>query len=165
MRSTLFGFVAVFAIVALSARAATDAVPAAIPPPPPTPIPMPPPGGVIVSPDGRTVISSTICPDLVGGALETPGAAYKPGIDVDGKPVAPADLPAGAGASSFDNVPIEIGADLRNRLGNAATSGLFGRRSTIGLVTVIGSDAYFNGRPISDSERAVLVAACHASGR
>ncbi len=121
---------------------------------------MPPPGGVVVSADGRTVISSTLCAELAGRPPEVPPADYTPGVDARGNAVAPADLPGGAPPLALDNFPVEISVNLQKRFGIPADAKLFRGKAIIGLVTVRDGRAYFNGEPITDNERDMMVAAC-----
>jgi hypothetical protein len=124
--------------------------------------PPPPPGGMSVAKDGRIVMSSSVCP-LLGEEPGVPGADYTPGIDVNGKSVAPADLPNSAPRLNLDDFPIEINVDLQKRYGVRTNSGLFYDKSMTGLVTVKDDRAYFNGKPLSDSERDMMRAACKAA--
>lgn len=125
--------------------------------------PPPPPGGVSVSKDGRIVISSSVCP-MLGPAPGVPGADYVPGVDAQGKPVAPADLPSATPPLKLDNFPIEIDVNLQKRFGIPANASLFHGKAIIGFVTVKDGQAYFNGQPISDNETAMFAAACKAAG-
>jgi hypothetical protein len=128
-------------------------------------VPPPPPGGVSVSQDGRIVISSDLCPGLAGAASTVPGADYTPGVDVNGKPVASADLPSTAPPLKLDNFPIEISVNLQKRFGIPANSTLFHGKAIIGLVTIRDGRAYFNGEPISQSEQEMMEAACKEAKR
>jgi len=128
------------------------------------PLPPPPPGGVSVSKDGRIVISSDLCPGLAGAEAGVPGADYTPGVDAEGRPVAPADLPSGAPALKLDDFPIEISVNLQKRFGIPAQSSLFHGKAVIGLVTIHDGQAYFNGQPISENDRAMMLSACKAAG-
>ncbi len=124
----------------------------------------PPPGGVSVSRDGRMVISSDLCPGLNGAVPGVPGADYTPGVDVNGKSVAPADLPNGAPPLKLENFPIEISVNLQKRFGIPANSTLFHGKAIIGVVTIRDGRAYFNGQPISESEQETMQAACKQAG-
>lgn len=128
-------------------------------------LPMPPPGGVVVSADGRTVISSTLCAELAAAAPDTAGADYMPGVDANGDAVAPADLPGGAPPLALDNFPIEISVNLQKRFGIPADAKVFRGKAIVGLVTIRDGRAFFNGEPITDNERAMMVAACRETKR
>jgi len=120
-------------------------------------LPVPPPGEVIIAADGRTVISSTLCPKLRAEAPGVPGADYRPGVDVHGAAVAPADLPpepAAAGA----NIAIEIRTDLRRHFGADAKG--FAGRMVMGRILFEDGRATFNGEALSGAEEADMIAAC-----
>lgn len=124
--------------------------------------PPPPPGGMSVSGQGRIVISSELCASL-GGAPTVPSAEYRPGVDVNGDAVAPADLPSsGPPIGSF---PIEVDGLLQKRYGISAKSRLLHGQALVGLVTLRDGRAYFNGEPLGDNERDMILAACKQSKR
>jgi hypothetical protein len=155
-------------LVALAALAAAPASgqqqvtpPAGIEGPVPPP---PPPGGMSVSGQGRIVISSDLCASL-GGVPAVPGADYRPGVDVNGDAVAPADLPRATPPPALENFPIEVGANLQKRHGIAANSTLLHGNPVVGLVTLHDGRMYFNGAPISDNERDMILAACREAKR
>ena len=133
------------------------------PPPPPGLPPPPPPGGVTVAPDGRLIVSSTVCDRLK--EVEVPGADYTPGVDARGEPVAPADLPGSAPPMKANNVAIEIDANMRKRFGVGAGSPLFRSKAIVGYVTLQGGQALFNGEPIGGNERDMILAACRTAKR
>jgi hypothetical protein len=129
------------------------------------PLPPPPPGGLAISPDGRLVISSTLCAELRAAEAAAPSADYTPGVDVQGNAVAPADVPGSAPVLGADDFPIEIDPKLRQRFGVTPSSPFFHSRALLGLVTVRDGRALFNGAPIAENERAMMLAACAAAGR
>lgn len=143
------------AMPALSA--APDAPPSAAPA---TPLPPPPAGGLVVSADGRVVISPSLCADLASTPA-VPGAEYKPGVDATGQPVTPADLPATAPPLG----PVEVGVDLKRRFGIGADSHLLQHRPSVAVVTVLAGVTYLNGVPLAENERAAMIAACEAARR
>ena len=49
-----------------------------------------------------------------------PDVAYRPGVDVQGRAVAPADLPADRGLNLPQHIPVDIRIPVRTLLGNAA---------------------------------------------
>jgi hypothetical protein len=145
------------ALGAMPALAAPDAPPSAAPA---VPLPPPPAGGLVVSADGRVVISPSLCTDLAA-APTVPGAEYKPGVDATGQPVVPADLPATAPPLG----PVEIGVDVKRRFGIGADSHLLQHRPSVAVVSVLAGVAYLNGVPLAENERAVMIAACEAARR
>jgi hypothetical protein len=120
-------------------------------------LPVPPTNGVIISAEGRTIVSSTLCAKL---RAAVPSAAYRPGVDVNGAPVAPADLPPAGGGES---VPIEVKIDLRRHLGADAKA--LGGRMVMGVMVLRDGGAYFNGEAISASEKSAVIAACDRAKR
>ena len=88
-----------------------------------------------------------------------PGVAYRPGIDVAGRPVTPADLPSSGGAL-FEEVAIPLSVDLRRRLGIVLDETLFPLGAELGYVTVREGRAYFNGEPLAAGSEAALARLC-----
>ena len=150
-------------IVAISALLLAAPVLAGTAPTPPIPAvaPAPPPGGAAVTPDGRVAISREACVGVMTQARE--GADYVPGVDVNGKPVAPADLPP-------DESPpgpifaIVLDVQLRQGFHIPGNATLFRPHAEVGVITVQGSIVLFNGQPLAATETALLVAECRAHG-
>jgi hypothetical protein len=110
-------------------------------------------------------MSSGVCAVLGGLAPSAPGAAYVPGVDVNGNAVTPADLPRSAPSPAQENFPIEIGIALKKRFGLAAGSRFFRGKAIVGLITVGDGRAWFNGAPLADNERDMMAAACGETNR
>ncbi len=87
---------------------------------------------------------------------------YKPGVDVHGKPVAPADLPESYAIELPKSIDIAITADIARRFG-IATNNLYRGEAQIGTVTVQGSQVLFNGKPMQSAAEADLIALCAKS--
>lgn len=106
-------------------------------------------------------ITSTDCATL-RAHVAMPGVAYEPGVDVRGKPVAPADLPGGAGIELPEFVHIPITIDLEARFGIPATSDLFKAEAYVGSARVSLRDgrAWFNGKALSSEEQHALSRLC-----
>ncbi|MFN4088149.1 MAG: hypothetical protein ACK4QW_03775 [Alphaproteobacteria bacterium] len=88
-----------------------------------------------------------------------PGVAYRPGRDVGGRPVAPADL--GGPAIDLPEVPhFEVTVDLpRGRRGGGRI--VPGGEALVGILTLLPNGGLlFNGRPVEPAEDAALRAAC-----
>ena len=117
----------------------------------------PPPGGVAPVANGGLVISSQIC-----GALAVPSADYQPGVDVNGKAVAPADLPPSGTATpnAAENIAIEIDSRLASRINLPKQAGTVPGKTILGYVTIKDNQPYFNGQPLSVDQRAALAEAC-----
>lgn len=94
--------------------------------------------------------------------VPAPDVAYQPGVDVRGKPVAPADLPGGASAP-VPNLHVEVTADMARHFGIALPDRL-GRSAVIGTITVDGNRSTFNGQPLSAEAQFDLVVLCRRVG-
>ena len=84
---------------------------------------------------------------------------YKPGVDVHGNAVAPADLPDGYAIELPKSIDIAITADIARRFG-IATNNLYRGEAQIGTVTLQGSQVLFNGKPMQSAAEADLIALC-----
>lgn len=91
---------------------------------------------------------------------------YKPGVDVQGRAVAPADLPGSAPALAIpDEIAIDITVELQKRFGLPADSTLYKPEARIGTVVVKpDGSATFNGQPLTSPEAQALAAACQRQG-
>ena len=122
----------------------------------------PPPGGAAVAPDGKVEISRLACAKVMAQARA--GADYVPGIDANGRAVAPADLPGDHTSAAAPTFSIVLDLRLRRRFGLPADARLFRPHAEVGLITVLGDKVLFNGRPLGAGETALLVAECRAHG-
>ncbi|MBM3571696.1 MAG: hypothetical protein FJX52_04930 [Alphaproteobacteria bacterium] len=86
--------------------------------------------------------------------------AYKPGVDVRGRPVAPADLPSNSQIKLPEEIQIPITIDLRDRLGIPSDRSLFKPEAQIGTVTVRGNQVFFNNQPLGAQDQAAVARAC-----
>lgn len=132
---------------------------AAVGAPPPTP----PAGGASVSADGRVLVSSKACAEVVAHVPDA-GVAYTPGVDANGNAVAPADLPDSASPITADNFPIFLTLDLKKKFQVPDSARLFKLQAVVGLIAIQGNQVYFNGQPIAPGEAILLAAACRAHG-
>jgi len=98
-----------------------------------------------------------------------PGVEYKPGVDVHGRYVAPADLP---GQPTID-LPDKIQFDLRlNPLayapsqGNAPSGALSNTNTNLGHVEVdlLSGAAKFNGHALDGEQTRIVTEACRKAG-
>ena len=96
---------------------------------------------------------------------------YKPGVDVHGNAVAPADVGGGYQLDLPQTIDIQIGVDLADRLGlqDAKKQGSttptrrvmpFSGYAPLGTLSIKGNDAYWNGNRIASQDEAVLAEAC-----
>jgi len=108
------------------------------------------------------VIDTATC-RLLERHRPAPDVAYKPGVDVKGRNVAPADLPAERGLNLPQNIAVDIRIPVRTLLGNAAPPLTRDADIRVGQV-VVGPDGRvtFNGREIGDGP---VIAACRAAAR
>ena len=85
---------------------------------------------------------------------------YQPGVDVNGQPVAPADLDGGTQIVLPEIIYIPITVDLFDRFGIPADPDNFQADAEVGAVTYRDGRAYFNGQPLQDDAQAELAALC-----
>ena len=105
-------------------------------------------------------VSAGDCRQLMVPHEPADDVAYKPGVDVDGRAVAPADLGGGAPIPLPDEYVIPIEVDLDDRFGVPANENLFKGDTTIGTVTLRGNRVFFAGREIGDATRHAIAEAC-----
>ena len=86
---------------------------------------------------------------------------YKPGVDVRGNRVAPADLPGSAGAMPMDRFEIPVTLDFAHRLGFVTPgASVLPGTTEVGRLTMQGNRMSFNGQPLSGTNEAELYALC-----
>jgi hypothetical protein len=123
-------------------------------------------GSVFAGDAGRGAIhvARADCRRLVAHRPDA-NVAYQPGVDVHGRPVAPADLPGGAQVALPDVIPIVISVDIQERFGIPANSVLYEPNAYVGLAVFRFSNGEirFNGQPLTDPEQTALAAACAAA--
>ncbi|HUT48039.1 MAG TPA: hypothetical protein VM325_01755 [Alphaproteobacteria bacterium] len=110
----------------------------------------------------RTVIgriSQDDCRRLVVAHVPDPGVTYRPGVDVRGRSVKPADLPGSPRIALPRVFRIRLQVDLETYLGIVPQPGV-DPDVTLGQLTVRGSQVYFNGQPLDDPHRSFIVAQC-----
>src|SRR5690349_10976583 len=100
--------------------------------------PPPPPGGASVSADGRVVVSSKACAEVVAHVPDA-GVAYTPGVDVNGNAVAPADLPDTTPPIVGEDFPIFLTLDLKKKFHVPDTAKLFKFEAVVGLIAIQGN--------------------------
>ena len=139
-------------------RRSTRGLPGDVPAAPPAPMPPPAAGtpssglGSLIQPDGRIVITRDLCNQVNVEHQPAPDVAYRPGADVYGRPVAPADLPntgntyGGLGSRSSTDILINPQAGGLNR------GGVIGE-TYVGRVTVdAAGHVAINGQPVQQDQ-------------
>ena len=84
---------------------------------------------------------------------------YRPGVDVRGRPVAPADLPGSPTIRLPDEIAIDIGFNLAEKYGIGA-GGRFRGETVLGRITVQQGRAYWNDQLLADPEQHAIAEAC-----
>lgn len=125
-----------------------------------------PPGsfGGLVQADGRIVITRDLCNQVNVEHHPAPDVNYRPGVDVYGNPVVPADLPSAA--PSYGGVGTSSSTDLlitpQNRV---VTRGGVTGETYVGRVTVDPAGRVaLNGQPIDSSTQGQLQQLCARAG-
>lgn len=104
------------------------------------------------------------CQRLTVTHVPAPDVAYKPGVDAQGRKVAPADLNGGAQITVPDRITFDVAVDLR-RYGIPSTSPLFQPNLPLGKVTVERDGrAFYNGQPLQSPEVEALRELCRQRG-
>jgi hypothetical protein len=91
-----------------------------------------------------------------------PDVAYQPGVDVHGRPVAPADLPGSNPSVAMpEEIAIDITVELQKRFGLPPNSALYKPEARVGTVVVKpDGSATFDGQPLTSPEAGALAALC-----
>lgn len=89
--------------------------------------------------------------------------AYRPGVDVRGRAVAPADL-GGGSHLAMGEITVAIEIDMARRYGVPTPSDRYDATAPIGIVTIRNGTVLFNGQPMSDFDQDVIAAACRGKG-
>ena len=105
------------------------------------------------------------CQRLTVTHVPAPDVAYKPGVDAQGRKVAPADLNGGGAQITVpDRITFDVAVDLR-RFGIPSTSPLFQPNLPLGKVTVERDGrAFYNGQPLQSPEVEALRELCRQRG-
>jgi len=92
--------------------------------------------------------------------VPTADATYQPGVDVRGRPVAPADIGGGSAIRLPDSYSINLEIDLFQNFGIPLDPRLQGTDLSVGRIDIRGNDVYFNGQPLQDDAERAFVALC-----
>lgn len=110
------------------------------------------------------IISTKDCARLVAHQAAA-DVTYTPGIDVQGRAVAPADLPGSVSLAVPDEIAIDITVEIQKRFGIPNNAALFKPEARIGTVVVrADGGATFNGQPLTSPEQQALTALCQKQG-
>ncbi|BAI72765.1 hypothetical protein AZL_021270 [Azospirillum sp. B510] len=126
------------------------------------------PGPIPLAPDAprerpagdRQVVDLSLCQRLT---RHVPAAdvEYKPGVDVKGRPVAPADLPGSAGTQPPIPIDLPLSIDLARRMGIPVPSVPFLPNDVTAVwLSVVGDRLYLNGQPIDPGAEERLYVYC-----
>jgi hypothetical protein len=117
--------------------------------------------GLAAAEDGAVQIRREDCARLVKHVPD-PDVAYQAGVDVNGNPVAPADLDGGYQVALPDVIWIPITVLLQDRFGIPANSALYKGEALIGVaaISLDGEKVTFNGQELTSPEAQALAAAC-----
>jgi len=118
---------------------------------------------VCVSASAETItITGDACANAAA-ATPAPDVEYKPGgVDVNGNPVAPADVDGSNAMPWPQDISIPLQLNLQNALHLPATS-LTSPEAVIGKIEYKNGQLTFNGKPISEDAQADIQAACRQS--
>lgn len=107
------------------------------------------------------VVSPANC-RLLAAHVASADTAYQPGVDVRGRPVAPADLAGSPRMRLPDHIVVPITVELDDRLGiPPAGDAAFTAEARIGTVVVDSQGhAALDGQPLTDAQTLRLRAAC-----
>jgi hypothetical protein len=89
-----------------------------------------------------------------------PDVAYQAGVDVHGRPVAPADLDGGSNLAVPEVIAIPLEILVQDKYGIPANSVLWEAKAQVGTVVVVGDQIYYEGQLLGDTDRAALARAC-----
>ena len=110
------------------------------------------------------IISKNDCARLVTHQ-PSPDVTYKPGVDVNGRPVVPADLPGSAQITVPEDIAIDLTVDVQRRFGISGNSAMFRSEVRVGTVIVKpDGSATFEGQPLTTPEQQALSVLCQKQG-
>lgn len=94
--------------------------------------------------------------------------AYKPGVDVNGNPVAPADLPGSVTVTTPTEITFDVTYDLLSNYGVPSDNALTPQgEATVGTVKydILSGALTFNGERLDDAETTALSELCKAAAQ
>ena len=108
----------------------------------------------------QALISRQACNALIAHQPD-PGVAYTPGVDVNGNPVTPADLPGQPAIVLPEEFVIDLDFDVRTILGGAIPPSV-DPELPLGRIVVREGRAYFNDQPLQDEAQVNLAKKCRS---
>ena len=109
----------------------------------------------------RLAVTPDVCDRLVVHRPDD-DVAYQPGVDVEGRPVAPADLPGTVRLAMPETITIPVTVDVIERFGLPFDPGAVEADGLIGTLTLRGDRLTFNGQPLYDVEQDYLNWLCQS---
>jgi hypothetical protein len=108
----------------------------------------------------RTIVIARSGCELAVRYVPAPGVDYQSGVDVNGRPVTPADPDRDHRLQLPGSIPVIISDDLRKRFGLPDDSPLFDANAFVGIVESRPRDRRltFNGVELTDREASALAA-------
>lgn len=88
------------------------------------------------------------------------GTAYRPGLDVRGQAVVPADLAGGGALEVPSDITVTLEVDLVERFGGPQSLEDLRANAPIGVLELRDGRAHFNGQPLDPETEANLRARC-----
>ena len=115
-------------------------------------------GGPLLAADGTGTVSRQDC-GRITVHTPAPGVEYKPGEDVQGRKVAPADLGGGSAIVLPNEIVIDIGIKLDEKYGLGA-GGVYAGAASVGKVAVRDGALYWNDRRMDAADQHAIAEAC-----
>ncbi len=109
--------------------------------------------------DAKLRITKADCIRLVKHQ-PAPDAAFQPGVDAHGRPVAGAEVDGAARIDRIEDVVIVIDINLFDRLGIPPDPESYEAEAVIGVVQLKGDTILFNGEPLRSEAHSVLAESC-----
>jgi hypothetical protein len=118
-------------------------------------------GGHAAGQEVTVIVDESDCRWLVAHRPDA-GVAYRPGVDAEGRPVAPADLPGSPGATLPREVRIALSLRLGDLLGARIPPLLGKSEAYVGTVTVdtASGQAYLDGQELPDPAANAIARVC-----
>lgn len=106
----------------------------------------------------KVTVSKEACAQL-SAVVPADGGGYTPGVDVDGKPVAPADVNGAPSPFAVpQNIVIDFGVDIAKRYGLDALG--YSAASKLWTINVKGGKLYVDGKPLKSEDGEAIAKAC-----